>query len=389
MSTPSSVRPRRFRRLISLLVALAFALGVILLMLKLAGKFDAKVPSQETFGESDASEQTYRTETARIITRPRVEAAVGSVRAVHEIAVGSKLLARVVEINVKAGQKVREGDVLARLDDADLRARLAQARAALAAAEAARTQAAADQRRYAPLVETKTISRQEYDRVVTALQTAEADVQRAKEAVNEVQVMLDWATVRSPIDGTVIDKRVEAGDMVSPGQLLLTLYDPTRMQLVAGVRESLAMRLSVGEKIGVRLDVLDKVCQGEISEIVPEANTATRTFQVKVTGPCPPGVHSGMFGRILVPLGEEQVLVVPRAAVREVGQLQLVEVLENGRPFRRSIRVGRRFGDDVEVLSGLAEGEQVVIPEAQALLPSGKERGEGLESSAPNRVNNP
>ncbi len=179
-----------------------------------------------------------------------------------------------------------------------------------------------------------------------------------------MQATLDYATIRSPSDGIVTDKRIDMGDMVTPGQVLLTLFDPKQMQLVASVRESLAYNLQVGQKIGVKVDVLKKLCSGTISEIVPEAQSASRSFQVKVTGPCPTGIYTGMFGRIMIPLQEEQVLVIPRRAVRNVGQLELVNVVENGRPAMRAIRTGRQIEDDVEVLSGLSEGEEVLVPAA-------------------------
>jgi multidrug efflux pump subunit AcrA (membrane-fusion protein) len=134
------------------------------------------------------------------------------------------------------------------------------------------------------------------------------------------------------------------------------------MQLVASVRESLAHQLQEGQQIGVRIERLRKQCSGTISEIVPEAQSASRTFQVKVTGPCPPGIYSGMFGRLLIPLDEEEILVVPARAVRNVGQLQLVEVVKDGHVTRRSVRTGRRLGPDIEVLSGIQEAEQVVVP---------------------------
>ncbi len=144
------------------------------------------------------------------------------------------------------------------------------------------------------------------------------------------------------------------------------------MQLVASVRESLTHDLRIGQQIGVCVEGLHRQCSGTVSEIVPEAQSASRTFQVKVTGPCPTGVYSGMFGRILIPLGEESVLAIPAKAVQDVGQLTLVEVLENGRPSRRAVRVGRIWGSGpdvpaelrgcVEVLSGLSEGEQVLLP---------------------------
>jgi len=287
---------------------------------------------------------------------------MGTVRAVHETSIGSKLLARVVEVKLKAGAKVRTGDVLVRLDDSDLRAKLQQAEAAVSSAEAVRSQANADERRYAQLVKSRTVSRQEYDRAVAALQSADADLRRAQAAVSGVQSDLDCATIRAPMDAVVIDKNVDVGDMVTPGQLLVTLFDPTQMQLVASVRESLTDKLQVGQKIDVKIDTLKLQCSGTVSEIVPEAASASRSFEVKVTGPCPPGVYAGMSGRVFIPLQEEQVLVIPRQAVRSVGQLQLVDVLENGQVVRRTIRTGRTKGDDIEVLSGLRDGEQVVLP---------------------------
>jgi multidrug efflux pump subunit AcrA (membrane-fusion protein) len=150
--------------------------------------------------------------------------------------------------------------------------------------------------------------------------------------------------------------------MMTPGQIVATLFDPLQMQLIASVRESLAHRLNVGQPIDVQIESFNKQCLGTISEIVPEAESSSRAFQVKVTGPCPEGVYSGMFGRILIPLDEEQILVIPRQAVQSVGQLELVNVATQSAVRRRAVRLGRTIGQDVEVLSGLREGEQVQVP---------------------------
>jgi RND family efflux transporter MFP subunit len=344
-------------------IVLSLVVGVGLLVLWLAGRFSPKV-SMHSNGPQVRKPAVERVVPVRSVRLPLIESAVGTIRAVHETSIGSKLLARVVEVDLKAGRNVHRGDVLFRLDDSDLRARLKQAEAALVAVQAARTQAEADVNRYAKLFQANAVSKQEYERATTALKSTEAELRRAKEAVNEVQVTLDFATVRSPMDGIVIDKNVDVGDMVSPGQILATLLDPTKMQLVASVRESLAHRLQIGQNIDVQLEDLKKQCIGTISEIVPEAQAASRTFQVKVTGPCPAGIYSGMFGRLLIPLDDERVLVVPREAVRNVGQLELVDVVENGQVSRRAIRSGRTIDGDVEVLSGLREGEQVELPVA-------------------------
>jgi RND family efflux transporter MFP subunit len=281
---------------------------------------------------------------------------------VHETTIGSKLMARVTAVNLKAGQHVRAGDVLVELDDADLRAKLEQAHAAVTAAEAASSQAVTDEKRYSALLKQNAVSRQDHEKAATAVRSTEAELRRAREIVKEVQAMLEWATVRAPMEGTVIDKKVDVGDLVKPGQTLLTLYDPKRMQLIASVRESLASRLTVGQQIGVEIEGLDKHCTGGISEIVPEAQAASRAFQVKVTGPCPAGIYTGMFARMLIPLDKEQVLVIPRNAIHQVGQLELVDVVEKGHATRRAVRAGRIFDGNVEILSGLRDGEQVVLP---------------------------
>lgn len=366
MKAPNRIGRQALRWLGRSAGVLGFGAAVVVLLLWLAGKFAPKVPGGPADQPAAESALTGRVVPVRLVRLPRTESAVGTVRAVHETSVGSKLLARVVEIQLKAGQEVKAGDILARLDDTDLKAKLQQAKAALAGVEAAQAQAANDEKRYARLFESKSISRQEYEKAATALRAAEAELLRAQEAVKEVEATLEWATIRSPIDGTVIDKKVEAGDMVTPGQILVTLFDPKRMQLVASVRESLKRRLEVGKAVGVQIEGLDKQCVGTVSEIVPEAQSASRSFQVKVTGPCPPGLYSGMFGRILVPLEDEELLVIPRQAVRQVGQLELVDAVQNGRASRRAIRTGRTLDGDVEVLSGLREGEQVVLPAAAA-----------------------
>jgi RND family efflux transporter MFP subunit len=354
-------------------VLLGFAAGVVALMLWLAGWFSPKMPATTAANQAQTPTINGQLVKVQLIRLPLSESAVGSIRAVHETSIGSKLLARVVEVNLKAGQKVRAGDILVRLDGADLLAKLQQAKAAVTSLDAARAQAVRDEKRAAELIVANAISRSEYEKLGTDVRTTAAELLRAQETVKEVQATLDWATIRSPFDGTVIDKKVDVGDMVTPGQLLLTLFDPTRMQLVASVRESLTSHLQVGQNIGVRIDGLNKRCSGTVSEIVPEAQSSSRAFQVKVTGPCPAGIYSGMFGRILIPLEDEQVLVIPRQAVVKVGQLELVQAVENGKAIRRAIRSGRNLGDvkhnkgqllrdRVEVLSGLREGKEVVLP---------------------------
>jgi RND family efflux transporter MFP subunit len=343
------------------LISLAFVVIIVILMMLLMGTFHKKVRSSLMEPSPGRPLEGRPIAQAELIRVPVEETAVGSVRPVRETGVAPKILAKVIEVNITAGQTVKQGDVLARLDDSDLRSRRDQAAAALQAARVRRDQAKVEYDRIKKLEQQNVASQLEIERVTSALKEAEAQVQRAEESVKEAETILGYATITAPMSGTVIDKRVDVGDTVSPGQVLMKMYDHTRMQLVASVRETLAQRLEVGRTVPVQIEALAHRCDGNISEIVPEAEAATRSFSVKVTGPCPPGVYPGMFGRLIIPLDEEEVVVVPRSAIRQVGQLATVDIVEDERLHRRAVRLGRTFGDRIEILSGLQPGEKVAI----------------------------
>jgi len=349
------------------LVGVAMLVAVVAIMLWLVGVFKPKI-GQETAaapaGRPVGAASLVEVVKVRV---PVNETAVGSVKAVHEAAVASKLLAKVLAVHVKAGQAVTKDMVLVELDSTDLKARRDQAKAAADSARAARDQAKVEYDRTQSLSKQGAATQLEIDKATNALKGAEADLQRAEQGLKEAETILGYATIHSPLNGVVVDKKTEVGDTVQPGQVLVTLYDPTRMQLVARVRESLAQKLEVGKTIPVQIDALNLECHGQISEIVPEAESVSRTFSVKVTGPCPPGVYAGMFGRLIVPLDETEMLVIPQVAVRRIGQLDIVDVAENGLLARRSVQLGRSFkptGDkpaEVQVLSGLRAGERVAV----------------------------
>ncbi|TWT46265.1 Multidrug resistance protein MdtE precursor [Phycisphaerae bacterium RAS1] len=347
---------------------------LIIALLALAGAFHRKIGDSHGPPPPRRPASDQAIVVARLVKLPAIESAVGTIRAVRETAVAAKILARVTDVQVQAGQRVAAGDVLVRLDDRDLKARVQQAVAAHEAAQAARRQAEVEFRRVKDLFEKNQAAAIEFERAQTALDSATAEVARAAANASEAETNLAYSVIASPIDGVVIDKSVEIGDTAQPGRTLLTLYDPTRMQLVAAVRESLTERLKVGQTIGVHIGAISLTCAGTISEIVPESQSASRSFLVKVIGPCPPGIHPGMFGRLLIPLDEREIIVLPKAAVRRIGQLDVVDVVVagdaktgavgGGDELRRQVvQLGRDLnGDEVEVLSGLKAGQRVALP---------------------------
>jgi RND family efflux transporter MFP subunit len=336
--------------------------AVVLILVWLAGGFHGKVKpgTVEVPGREIPADGTRAT--VRQYTLPRYEWAIGSIQAVHETALGSKILAKVLETNITAGQKVHEGQVLMTLDNADLKSKEEQAESAVEIAKANLAQAQDDYERVMKLAKDKAAAAQEINQVENTLKGAKARLDVSNHALEEAKTVLTYAVIKSPFSGLVIDKKTEAGDMVVPGQILLRLYDPRRMQLVANVRESLAANLKIGEPLQVFIPAMSKFCCGTVTEIVPQAQAASRGFDVKVVGPCAPGVYTGMFGRLMIPLGTEEVILIPQAMVVYVGQLNLVEVAEDHRLLKRSIQIGRTFEDFIEVLSGLSPGEKIWTP---------------------------
>ena len=333
--------------------------GIAALLIWLAGGFHEKIqPGPTEVGVKPLGEA--RTMTLEPVTVPLTEDAVGTVRAAHETEVGAKIMARVPAVHFQAGQHVVQGQVLVELERGDLQARVSQAQAAVDVTQAALDQAQTDYDRIVRLRAGDSASELEFTTATNELNTARANHERVRSALHEAEAIIGYATIRSPLTGVVIDKAVDVGDMVQPGQTVLRLYD--RLQLVATVRESLATSLQVGQQLPVTLEALNLRCHGTISEIVPESDVLSRAFYVKVTGPCPPGVIPGMFGRLHMPLGERQELRIQRSAVRRVGQIAFVYRDVDGKRVERTfVQLAGEHGDQVAIASGLSAGDRIVI----------------------------
>lgn len=350
--------PRSLRRLA---IVLGGILVIVALLAWLMGAFGTRTPP----GPGTPPPHPPLAGTPWTVTmsrRPRHEDAVGTVRAIHQTVVASRLLGRVSSLAItRAGQPVHADEVLAELEASDLRAVAEQARAAQTVAATHRDKARLDLARTEQLVQQGAAPGDRRDTDRAALAAAEAELAAAAQQVAAADSAVRFATIRAPIDGIVVDKLVQPGDVVQPGQAICTLYDPTRLQLVAVVREELAGRLQLGQEIDVTLEALGKSCRGRVAEIVPTTNAQSRSFEVKITGPCQQGVVTGMFGRVHIPLGDVEELRVPTRAVRSTGQLDFVDVAEDGVARRRYVRLGTRDAETVQVLSGLRVGETVLL----------------------------
>jgi RND family efflux transporter MFP subunit len=353
-------RGKSRRRLGTALRAGLSITAILLLMLWILGAFRKDQIQPGTAAVPEKTAEGLPTQAVAFTTIPVTAEAVGTVRAEYIATVTSRVVATILQMRVSAGQRVATGEVLVELDDRDLRSRLEQAREAVRAAEATLSQAQSNFKRDKPLFDQRVISAYDFENTETALKTAQANLDRLRQAQHEAEVSLSYAVIRSPFDGVVVDKLSEAGELAAPGKPLLSMYQQDRLWLEASVPEEQLARLRVGQSYTVRIDALDRTVRGRVAEIVPASDPVTRTVLARVRLEDPRGFLPGMFGRLLVPEPPQQVLTIPANAVRRVGQLTTVDVVQQGRVERRTVQLGRPIGAEVQVLSGLAPGEVIV-----------------------------
>ena len=321
-------------------------------------------------------------------TVPDAVEATGTVRAALSAQLASQVMGTITRVNVHEGDHVRRGEVLVSIDEAQQQAAYTSAEAGLqasqesiAAADADYALAEATMKRYQTLYDKKSLSPQEYDEVKTRLAAAQARRDaahvgrtQAEAGVSQASTAMGFTKVRAPFDGVVTSKLVEPGAMAAPGVPLLVVEDPSRFRLEAQVDESKIGAVKLGETVPVVIDALgDQAIEGKVTQIVPAADPASRTFTVKIDLPVNPQVRSGLFGRARFPRGQREAIEVPKTAVLSRGQLQAVYVVGSDQlASLRFVTLGAASGDQIEVLSGLQNGDRIVAQPGDREL-SGKQ----------------
>ena len=278
----------------------------------------------------------------------RVEV-TGQVKAIFQAVLSSRIQGTIDKLLVREGTQVVKGQTLIQLDSRDLQADLARAKA-----EVENAKAHFD--RMKKLYGQDAVSKQEMENATRAYKVAEDNR-------NSVLAQLSYTVVKAPFDGVITEKKVEAGELASPGQPLLKMEDSLQLRLEATVAEGDLKSVSRGDKIPVFIDALGaRALTGVVSQILPAGDPQTHTFMVKVDLPQTSGLKSGMFGRFQLDKGTARTMLVPDSAIVERGELTSVFVVGSDQVSRlRWIKVGRRFDKQVEILSGVNVGERVLI----------------------------
>jgi RND family efflux transporter MFP subunit len=307
---------------------------------------------------------------------PDLLESVGTVRAAQTSQRASQMMGNIVELRAREGDRVQRGQVLAVIDESQPRAAVDRATSAVsateqevAASDSGLTLAQLTLNRYQNLYDKKSVSPQEFDEVKARYQAAVAHRDKAlagqsqaKAGLAQARTSLSYTRILSPFDGVITEKKADPGMLASPGLPIFTVEGLGHYRLEAAVNENDLRYVRMGEQVTVVVDALENAeLKGKVTQIVPAADTGSRSFLVKIELPADTRLRSGLFGRAQFSRGKRSSLLIPQTAVVERGQLQGVYVLDlNKIASLRYVTLGKSTGFEVEVLAGLHEGERLV-----------------------------
>ena len=305
-----------------------------------------------------------RTAQVRLESVPVLTEITGTVRPVRRATLAARLMGAIDELPVALGQQVRAGDLLVKISAGEISARVLQAQSQL-------SQVRRDLERERDLL-AKSASTPDMVR------SLEDRFSMTEAMVREAEVMLSYAAVRAPFDGVVARKLASAGDLAAPGMPLLEVEGTGDFQVEAGIPDSLAGGLRTGVALAVAVPAAGASFEGRLVELSPAADPYAHTVAAKISVPAPAladgRIRSGQYARVQVPGAPVRSLLAPAGAVSLLGQMERVFVVADHRAVLRLVRTGATRGDRVEVLSGLAEGDQLVVNP-----PAGLQEGQALE----------
>jgi HlyD family secretion protein len=361
---PAAASPRRARRWLAIgLPAAVLVVAAVLLMT--GGALTPAFPVHLT--------------PATMVSPVRAGAvlvASGYVVAQRKAAVASKGTGRLVYLGVVEGDRVRAGQVIARVEDADVKAQLAQAQANVQVSRAELHDAERSLARERLLGDSGFSSQASFDAAEARYQRVKAGIAAAEAAVEAAQVALENTVIRAPFDGTVLTKNADVGEVVAPlaasafsKSAVVTVADLRSLQVEADVAESNLEAIGPDQPCEIVLDAYPDVrYPGVVAKIVPTADRAKATVQVKVAfrsydARVLPEMSAKVHflprpGRVAV--DTQPVLVVPGTAVAERNGRSVVFVVQQGRAMEVPVVVGRQLGSSVAIREGLRPGVEVV-----------------------------
>lgn len=290
----------------------------------------------------------------------------GKIEAAKSANISTRMMGYVDKIYINVGDKVRDGQLLMSVNNADVSAQLAQVNAGITEAEAAFTNAEKDFNRFSTLFKENSASQKELDDITANYNMAKARLESAKQMRNGVNAQMGYANIRAPFNGVVTNKFISAGDMANPGMPLLEVESPGKYQVLAMVPESEILAVKNDTEVTVQVKALNENLKGKVTEVSTSSKNTGGQYLVKVIlDKTDAQILSGMYATVQFPVARKttsSAVMIPVQAIVKKGQLSgIYTVSQSNTALLRWLRLGRTFGDQVEVLSGLSADEQYIV----------------------------
>jgi len=306
-----------------------------------------------------AADSPLATIEATYETAPRERVWDGTVEAVNRATVSAQTSGRVAQIYFDVDDFVEAGATIMRFTDTEQRAALGRAEAAAREAEARFVETQSEHARVAAMYENGTVAKARFDQARANFDAARARLEAARAGVTSAREQLDYTVVRAPYAGIVSERHVEVGELVRPGEPLMSGLSLEHVRVSVDVPQSMIDPIRQIGKAQVYAG--DRTIPAESLTFYPIADAATNTFQVRLNLPAANGatLYPGTFVKVGFVVGEAQRLLVPATAVVHRSELTALYVVTGDAVALRQIRAGRAHGDRLEVLAGLEAGEHV------------------------------
>jgi RND family efflux transporter MFP subunit len=335
-------------------------IAAILLCAMVSANVGCKKKEQEVQKERAVNVRVWTAESRSL--RPFVES-IGTLNPYEEVAVSSEVDGILKSIRVDAGSPVSRGQLLAEIKETDYRLDVERAAAGLKQAEASLANAKLEYERKEALYQEELVTKQQFDDIVVRLALAQGDVDRAKAGLDLAGEKMTKTKVYAPMAGAIKEKRVTAGDYIRNGTFLVSIIRTDQLKLVFSVAEKDVGRLREGQEAVFTVDTFPgRDFRGRVETIYPSLEEKTRTLQVEALVANPDrSLKPGLFARVILYTGPAQdTVVVPITALLYDNSSTMVFVIEGDRAKQKVVKIGRKYGEFMEITEGLKEKETVV-----------------------------
>lgn len=290
----------------------------------------------------------------------------GKLQASNSADLSTRMMGYVNKVHVNVGDQVKEGQLLVSINNSDLQAKRAQVNAGIREATAAFNNAEKDYNRFKNLFADNSASQKEMDDMTTNFDMAKARLESANQMKNEINAQFAYSNITAPFSGTITSKNVEAGNMANPGVPLISIETPGNFEVMAMVPESEISEIKNGTTVDVLVKSINKIIKGNVIEVSTSAKHTGGQYLVKIAlEKTDANILSGMFTTVQFPIerkSKSAMVLIPIEALVTNGQLSGVyTVSQSNTALLRWLRLGRTFGNQVEVLSGLNTDEAYIV----------------------------